>query len=108
VDKFGSVVANPFPKFFNLNEVAETREENLPLEIPLVTEKLDGVLGVLYFDNDQPCITSRGCFTSPYAVWATKWIRRFKRSDFREGYTYLFEVICNISKIVVDYKGYEV
>ena len=101
------VVSKPFAKFFNLNEVPETTISNLPTEVPLMAEKLDGVLGILYSENQKPAIASRGSFESEFALWATDWIRKkgYSFEDFKKGYTYCFEIIYPTSKIVVDYKG---
>ncbi len=108
-DTEGNIIARPFKKFFNLNETEETKIENLPLEIPLINVKIDGCLGILYFDEEKPCIATRGSFESEQSVWATKYIRKrkFKRQDFKKNYTYLFEIVCSESKIIVDYQGKE-
>ena len=42
--KDNRIVAMPFRKFFNLNEIEETKEENLPSEVPEITQKIDGAL----------------------------------------------------------------
>lgn len=108
-DTEGRIVARGFPKFFNLNETEETRLENLPNAPHHVYEKLDGSLGILYWDGNEPCIATRGSFTSEQAQWATKWLReRVDQLDsFREGYTYLFEIIYPANRIVVDYGDWE-
>ena len=104
-DLEGNVVARPFKKFFNIDEREETKIENLPTETPDVYTKYDGSLGILYFDGDLPCIATRGSFNSDQAKWATEWIQTkfLKKSDFLEGYTYLFEIIYPENRIVVDY-----
>ncbi len=105
LDANHNIVARPFQKFFNLGETPETMIQNLPNEIPKITEKMDGSLGILYFDNFLPSIATRGAFESPQAAWATNWIRQkgLYSYDFMEGYTYLFEIICSESKNVVNY-----
>ena len=101
-----NIIAKPFPKFFNLNETPQTSISNLPNEIPKITEKLDGVLGILYPENNKVAISSRGSFTSDQAIWATGWMRQkgFTIDDFRPEYTYCFEIIYPGSRIVVNYK----
>ena len=44
------VIARPFPKFWNYADSRhpETMPENLPNENPLVTDKMDGSLGILF------------------------------------------------------------
>lgn len=51
----GTIVARPFPKFFNLEQV-----ETLPNEPFEVHEKLDGSLGILYWVGNEPSIATRG------------------------------------------------
>lgn len=107
IDENGNVLNNPFPKFFNLGEKEYTKIENLPTEIPIITEKLDGMLGILYEEGDNIAISTRGTFDSPHTEWATNWLRLkgFKLEDFKKGFTYLFEIIYPGNRIVVDYKG---
>lgn len=102
-DKEGNIVARPFKKFFNLNEVEETKEENLPEELPKVYDKLDGSLGIQYYDGDKVCIATRSSFIGEQAVWATEWMSEWTKSDFLEGYTYLWEIIYPENRIVVNY-----
>lgn len=107
LDENFNVIAKPLSKFFNLNETHESTLSNLPSETPIIIEKLDGVFGILYPENNQPAISSRGSFTSPYALWATSWIREnnYSLSDFNSDYTYCFEIVYPESRIVVDYKN---
>jgi len=105
-DTEGNIIARPFPKFFNLNEMEETRLENLPVEIPLISEKLDGSLGIQYIEDGKIKIATRGSFESEQAIWATKWIQdTHSIEEFREDWTYLYEIIYPENKIVVDYKN---
>ena len=106
-DTEGRIIARPFIKFFNINETDATKVENLPLEKPLILEKLDGSLGILYFYGNKPCIATRGSFNSEQAVWATEWIQKtgLGRIDFDPELTYLFEIIYPQNRIVVNYEG---
>jgi hypothetical protein len=105
VDGQNNILNNPFPKFYNLGETEETMIHNLPYEIPSITEKLDGMLGILYEERDNPAIATRGAFDSPYAEWATNWLRikGYSLDDFKLDYTYLFEIIFPENKIIVNY-----
>ena len=110
------VLARPFRKFFNLNTSfrPETQEANLPSTTPVVLEKLDGSLGILYWYNGRPAIATRGSFWSDQAQWATKWYHeRFWQAihdepvecgEWPKGYTPLFEIIYKENRIVVDYE----
>lgn len=59
-DSEGTILARPSTKFFNLEQV-----EQLPDEPFEVYEKLDGSLGILYWLDDEPYISTRGSFESP-------------------------------------------
>ncbi|MCK5603845.1 hypothetical protein KAR91_18300 [Candidatus Pacearchaeota archaeon] len=94
------IIANPFPKFFNYGE----EEIDLPNEIPVVTKKYDGSLGILYWIDSKPYIATRGSFTSDQAKWATEWLRNnVKRDVLDRSKTYLFEIIYSENRIVVKY-----
>jgi|SRR3990167_2783386 len=108
-DLDGNIIARPFPKFFNFGETEETKPEKLPAEVPQITEKVDGSLGIQYYAGNKVCIATRGSFTSDQAIWATHWIQEkgLIREDFAEGYTYLYEIIYPDNRIVVDYGSRE-
>ena len=118
VDNEDNVVARPFKKFHNLNtaHIPETMAENLPTEIPEVSQKMDGSLGIWYDDGtDAGAIATRGSFTSPQALWATKWWKenggaerqRTMYGPWAHIWTPLFEIIYPENRIVVDYKGFK-
>lgn len=101
-DLEGNIIARPFKKFFNINTLEGTKIEELPAEIPEITEKLDGSLGILYPVGESFAIATRGNFNSEQATFANEFIKG-KDYDFKKGYTYLFEIIYPENKIVVDY-----
>jgi RNA ligase len=105
VDGQNNILNNPFQKFYNLGETEETMIQNLPCEVPSITDKLDGMLGILYEEGDNPAIATRGTFDSPYAKWATNWLRRkgYSLDDFKQDYTHLFEIIYPGNRIIVNY-----
>lgn len=115
VDAFGNILARPLPKFFNYgqhigpiekNDWSILRTQDINLDEPaVVTDKMDGSLGILYKGRDGKLyIATRGSFTSDQAVHATE-ILRTKYADFKplSGYTYLFEIIYPENRIVCDY-----
>lgn len=107
MDKTGKIVARPFPKFFNLEEL-EAQGIQLPLEDFEVFDKLDGSLGILYRNAEgTPCIATRGSFTSDQAIKGTeilqKYIQIHGKDIFLQENTYLFEIIYPQNRIVVDY-----
>jgi len=101
-DLDGNIVARPFKKFFNYGEDASLR---LPIDMPIITEKLDGSLGIQYYDGDKVCISTRGSFMSEQAQWATKWMENLSlnKKDFLPGKTYLYEIIFPENRVVIDY-----
>lgn len=108
VHKNGDVIARPFPKFFNMEQV----QDQIPNESFEAFEKLDGSLGVMYLDHDgQFSLATRGSFESEQAIEGTKilrekygeWLR--DRYEMTENRTFLFEIIYPENRIVVDYKG---
>ena len=108
------IVQRPFGKFFNIDEHdSEYLEDipNLPFE---VYDKLDGSLGILYWDDflsvPTPFIASRGSFTSEQANKATqmlhtKYMYNWDKLDPTK--TYIFEIIYPENRIVIDYGNSE-
>lgn len=104
----GEVIARPFPKFFNYEEHI-AKGMSVPSSKPVVYDKRDGSLGILYWGLDgTPYIATRGSFVSDQALWATSFFRKHGDFvDFNREYTYLFEIIYPENRIVIDYKGRE-
>jgi RNA ligase len=104
------VLARPFPKFFNVGQEPAKHRRWREDEQVIVTDKLDGSLGILYPDpvtarRGKPlAIATRGSFTSDQAIHATA-LLRVKHPDFvpHPGKTYLFEIIYPENRIVVNY-----
>lgn len=94
------IVALPFPKFFNYGE----QGYDIP-ELPfIVSEKMDGSLGILYFWKSSWHIATRGSFTSEQAQWAEKWLHQnIKTNHLSEKETYLVEIIAKTNRIVINY-----
>lgn len=100
----GEIVARPFPKFFNLEEVPETSFTRLPLEPPEITEKLDGSLGILYWLHGTPFIATKGSFHSTQAQWASRFLERKNiHARLPKNVTLLFEIIYPENRVVVNY-----
>jgi len=103
----GAFVAIPFPKFFNLSEMPETRIENLPDEPYTVTDKMDGSLGIIYHYNNSWHVATRGSFDSEQAVRAEEILKRYDMSKVYTRLTLLVEIIYPENKIVVNYENEE-
>lgn len=96
----GDVIARPFEKFFDAGDPASVPPSGYELESradrPLVLEKLNGSLGILYTGpDDQHYIASKASFHSKHAEWATNWYREnVRHGAWPFGYTPVFEMIC--------------
>lgn len=101
------IVARPFDKFFNWNERGRTTEA----AVELVTEKMDGSLGILYWQELTPHIATRGSFDSDQAIWATNYFREnllpawpvLRAPHLIEDFTLMFEIIYPENRVIVDY-----
>ncbi len=100
-DGTGRVVARPFRKFFNYGQ-GEGGEFD-PSARVVVTDKLDGSLGILY-RRDGYHIATRGSFESEQAQHGTQvWFDRYSDTPVPVGWTLLFEIVYPSNRIVLDY-----
>ena len=104
VDDNGTIVARPFPKFFNLGEPSAVEAPTKPFR---AFEKHDGSLAVAFRRLDGTVdIATRGSFESEQAIHATALLhRKYPNFDPQPGCTYLFEIIYPTNRIVVSYGG---
>jgi RNA ligase len=97
------IIARPFEKFFDYNSHPSTH----PLTVrdylanfgePLITEKINGSLGIFWRHGIHWGIATKGSFKSDHAFWATKWLEDHVEQNgrllFPDGYTPVFEIIC--------------
>jgi RNA ligase len=104
-NKTGEIVACPFPKFFNWGQKDRPRGHLLEME---VTEKADGSLGILYRNNDQYFVATRGSFDGEQAKWATQFLNaNYDLDDLDSRWTILFEIIYPGNRVVVNYQDRE-
>jgi len=107
----GICIARSYPKFFNMNEVEETSFENLPEEIPVIQEKIDGSLIIVFWDayNSSWEVATKGSFHSEQANYVRENLLEKYEKHLLEPIanyptdTYLFEVIYPENRIVIDY-----
>lgn len=105
VDDDGKIIARPFPKFFNYGDTDNYDEEITPDTEVTAYDKLDGSLGIVYWDKKgQPQVATRGSFTSVMAIHASEKIKDLLIPHF-ENVTMLVEIIYPENQIVLDYKG---
>jgi len=101
--KTGEILARPFPKFFNHAEHIQNSWP-IPDETPIIAEKMDGSLGIMYTLNGTTRIATRGSFLSDQATWATAWWKENKGDEpYGNDVTHLFEIIYPENRIVVNY-----
>jgi RNA ligase len=103
VDDDGLVRARPWRKFFNHREPGAP--EPGPDEPVVVTDKIDGSLGVVFPSGDGWAVATRGSFVSDQAVHATAlWEREYApRFTPPAGVTVLVEIVHPANRIVLDY-----
>lgn len=104
LDDDGVIVARPFPKFFNLEE--EDQNTIDWKDTFLVTEKMDGSLGIAFRYDKHLVFSTRGSFVSDQAIRMKDiWDRKYKEKSYliQEGVTYLFEIVYPGNRIVVNY-----
>lgn len=102
----GSIIARPFPKFFNMEEHAQEDMPEIPNEEFEVYEKLDGSLGIIYWYDFQWNVATRGSFSSEQAIEGEKMLRNmYDVNALDPQFTYLVEIIYPENRIVVDYQG---
>jgi len=101
----GEIVAQPFKKFFNLDETPDTQEKKLPWKLhQTIFDKLDGWMGTLYRHDGQHKIATRGSFHSEGAVWATNHLQKnYDLTGLPDRITLVFEIVSRTTKIIVNY-----
>ena len=117
----GEVVARPFKKIFNYQEFFDEEGnhsllyDKLPSEWkPNISgparymEKIDGSLGIVFWNGTKWQVKTAGSFDSAQALWAQKWFDENVDPLYMiQTRTYLFEIVCNedIHPIHYDYEG---
>lgn len=100
VDKDGTIVARPFPKFFNQGDDGETA---VPDAWWWVSPKIDGSLAIVYHYGEIWDVATKGSFISDQAAWARAFLTPTATADLDPGLTYCAELIHPANRIVVDY-----
>lgn len=108
IDGDFNVVAMPFKKFFNYEElIGHTMYPNVPISEYEIYDKMDGSLGILFYYDKQWHIATRGSFVSDQAIRAKSILKQHDLSRLTITNTYLFEIIYPENRIVVNYNGAE-
>ena len=129
LDTEGNVIAKPFPKFFNYEEIKDDKYAHcegcrksgmincgyfdecggwemrsvIPNENFEVYEKMDGSLGIIFHYEGEWHMATRGSFTSEQAIKGKELLDKLSKTALIPGYTYLVEIIYPENRIVVDY-----
>jgi hypothetical protein len=118
----GEIVAFPFKKFFNFDELYDSNltntkfAESLPSSYRCsdlsgkfrVTEKYDGSLGIAFNYKDKWIVKTSGSFDSEQAKWATEFLVNHCNTEYLDkNCTYCFEIIYNedVHPIHYDFEG---
>ena len=109
------IVSYPFDKFFNVNEVSDTKEEVVKERLKnnrylYVTDKKDGSTIIVSKYKGTPLITTNGSFDNEQIDWAKKmFAKKYPKflSELKDGFTYIFELIHPENRIVIDYGNEE-
>lgn len=100
------VVARPFDKFFNFEQLPVSASRNLLKKPCELTVKLDGSLGIGYYHKGEWRIATKRSFDNHQATWATEWLHKnvgSKLDYLGGGLTLLFEVIYPENRVIVNY-----
>jgi len=99
IDDQDKVVARPFHKFFNYEEL-----ETVPVGPFKVFDKADGSMLIIAIYEGQKIFATRGSFTSEQAVKAKEiYEANYSHIELDPEYTHIFEVIYPANRIVIDY-----
>lgn len=91
----GIVIARPFEKFFNYEEVVNgwKGEKLIPDEPFDVYKKMDGSCIICFFYNDEWICATRGSFISEQSQEAMRMKSNYPIENLDKQKTYIFEII---------------
>ena len=100
----GDVIAEPFGKFFNYEEVIDKDLIPWDSEYVHIQDKMDGSLGILFFYDGEWIMSTRGSFTSEQSIRGFEILKsKYNLNNFVKEVTYLCEIIYPKNRIVVNY-----
>lgn len=105
------IVVYPFNKFFNLNEVEDTKEDIIIQKLEkakkiYVTDKKDGTAIIVTKYKGKLIINTNGEFENIQIQYARELLNNkysYFEKNVPEGFTFVFELIHPDNKIVLDY-----
>ena len=109
-ERTGRLLGRPFDKFFELDEMPESSVDNIPWDSDVVvSDKLDGVMGIVYFDGTSWQITAYWAFESHVGDYAREHLfPRLRLDRLDPAYTYIVEIIIRdllVGVLKYDYEG---
>jgi len=106
-DSQGELISRPFHKFFNVNEMPETHENNIPLSNPhLLMEKMDGSMVRPFMVGDTMRLGTKMGVTDvsiEAEQYANEEFWKHASFDMLVGTTPIFEYVGPTNRIVLDY-----
>lgn len=101
IDLNGNIVSRCMRKFFNLEE---HNKSEIPSDLPFEAyEKMDGSCIYLFNYKNNWTAISRGSFESDQAIKANEMLKNKNLDILDKSKTYMFEILYNSNRIVVDY-----
>lgn len=89
----GTIIARPFKKFFNFEELGANKIDFAPEKVKEIWTKEDGSLIVCFYYADQWICITRGSWESPQALAAPALLTdKFREINNYTGYTFCFEL----------------
>lgn len=105
IDLNGNIVSRCMRKFFNLEE---HNKSEIPSDLPFEAyEKMDGSCIYLFNYKNNWTAISRGSFESDQAIKANEMLKNKNLDILDKSKTYMFEILYNSNRIVVDYGNTE-
>lgn len=112
LDNQGEIIAKGFPKFFNYEELnslslPQDWKSIIKKETPIIQDKMDGSLGILFHYAGEWHMSTKGSFHSEQAIRGLEIFKnKYNHLNLWPSYVYLVEIIYPENRIVLDY-GYE-
>lgn len=94
----GRVVARPFSKFFNVDQDVKDRDPKT--YILYCGRKEDGMLVIVYWYENMWHANTKKTFSNPEATF---WLNHLPLSFMNQGCTYMFELVTENTRQVVNY-----
>lgn len=105
LDSNNTIISRPFRKFFEYEQLLDRYKPSNDI-LHEVNTKLDGTMGILYWNQNAPYLSTRGVFDSYQALIGNKILYQKYKTHFDwfdRKFTYIFEIISKEARNIVDY-----